>query len=286
MSEARGVALVDAVIVDYHAEADLLACLESLQPPPKTITVVDNAGDGTTIATLSSRWPSVSVVEPRVNVGFGAGINRGTARGCAPYVLVANPDIVLHDGAVERLVAALEENPNWCIAAPTVLRPDGSRYPSIRRFPSPALAAAHALLSPVWEHNPFSTRYRSAQMRDPQYGVDWVSGACFLIRRSAFEQLGGFDEGYFMFAEDLDLCFRAHRLGFGIGAVDIAVVTHVEGVSRKHTPYRMLIAHHRSALRFQARSATGAARFLLPVAAGVLAIRLGVALLREWITRW
>jgi len=283
--EARGVALVDAVIVDYRAGRDLVACLESLQPPPKTITVVDNAGAGTTNATLGSKWPAVAVIEPGVNIGFGAGINRGAARGSAPYVLVANPDIVLHEGAVALLVDALEANPQWCIAAPTVLRPDGSRYPSVRRFPSPALAAAHALLSTIWEQNPFSERYRSATVRDPNYGVDWVSGACFLIRREGFEQLGGFDEGYFMFAEDLDLCFRAHRNGHGIGYVDAAVVTHVEGVSREHTPYRMLVAHHRSALRFQARSATGAARLLLPVAAVVLALRLGVALVRERLAR-
>jgi GT2 family glycosyltransferase len=283
--EAPLAALVDAVIVDYRAGRDLVACLESLEPTPKSVTVVDNAGDGTTTATLGTQWPGVVVVEPRVNVGFGAGINRGAARGSAPYVLVANPDIVLHEGAVELLVAALEANPRWCISAPTVLRPDGSRYPSIRRFPSPALAAAHALLSPVWERNPFSERYRSAQRRDEDYGVDWVSGACFLIRRAVFEQLGGFDEGYFMFAEDLDLCFRAHRLGFGIGFVDAAIVTHIEGVSRKHTPYRMLVAHHRSALRFQARSASGAARLLLPLAAAVLGVRLGVAILREGLAR-
>lgn len=285
MPEALGVALVDAVIVDYHAGADLLACLESLQPSPKSITVVDNAGDGTSQSTLGTRWPGVWVVEPGMNLGFGAGINRGAALGNAPYVLVANPDIVLHDGAVDLLVAALEANPRWCIAAPRVLRPDGSTYPSLRRFPSPLLAAAHALLSPLWEKNPFSERYRSAQVRDANYGVDWVSGACFLIRRSAFEQLGGFDEGYFMFAEDLDLCFRAHRLGHGIGSVDAAVVTHIEGVSRKKTPYRMLVAHHRSALRFQSRSATGAARLLLPAAAAVLGLRLGVALLTERLGR-
>ena len=74
MPEALGVALVDAVIVDYHAGADLLACLESLQPSPKSITVVDNAGDGTSQSTLGTRWPGVWVVEPGMNLGFGAGI--------------------------------------------------------------------------------------------------------------------------------------------------------------------------------------------------------------------
>jgi N-acetylglucosaminyl-diphospho-decaprenol L-rhamnosyltransferase len=115
--------------------------------------------------------------------------------------------------------------------------------------------------------------------------VDWVSGACFCARRTALEELGGFDEAYFMFAEDIDLCWRAHQAGWGVGVEPHAAVTHDHGVSRRRHPYRMLVAHHRSALRFEARRAQGVERLALPAAAAVLGVRLGMALAEEALRR-
>jgi N-acetylglucosaminyl-diphospho-decaprenol L-rhamnosyltransferase len=115
--------------------------------------------------------------------------------------------------------------------------------------------------------------------------VDWVSGSFFLIRRSAFEALGGFDERYFMFAEDIDLCFRAHEQGIGVGVAPTAVVTHVEGVSRRSHPYKMLVAHHRSALRFANVSTKGPRRVVLPLAGLVLGLRLLGALVSTALRR-
>ena len=101
-----------------------------------------------------------------------------------------------------------------------------------------------------------------------------MSGSCFLVRRELFERLGGFDERYFMFAEDMDLCWRAHRAGAVVGTAPAAVVTHAEGVSRRVAPYRMQVAHHRSALRFAVTTTRGPARLLLPFAVVLLGIRL------------
>ena len=139
-------------------------------------------------------------------------------------------------------------------------------------------AAGHALLALFKPDNRFSRRYRPAdaggERRAP---ADWVSGACLLARRTAIEELGGFDESYFMFAEDMDLCWRAHRAGWGVGVEPAAVVTHAEGVSRREHPYRMLVAHHRSALRFASRTTTGWRRVALLPAAAVLGLRFLVA---------
>lgn len=114
--------------------------------------------------------------------------------------------------------------------------------------------------------------------------VDWVSGACFMVRRQSFEELGGFDEAYFMYAEDLDLCWRARRAGWGVALVPAATVTHVQGVSTERHPYRMLVEHHRSAWRFARRCTAGWRRMLLPAAGAVLGVRLvanvGIRLLR------
>jgi N-acetylglucosaminyl-diphospho-decaprenol L-rhamnosyltransferase len=99
------------------------------------------------------------------------------------------------------------------------------------------------------------------------------------------EELGGFDEAYFMFAEDMDLCWRAREAGWGVGVDPAAVVTHVQGVSRRRHPYRMLAAHHRSALRFATRRARGAERLALPLAAGVLGVRLVMGVVEEALRR-
>jgi N-acetylglucosaminyl-diphospho-decaprenol L-rhamnosyltransferase len=134
-------------------------------------------------------------------------------------------------------------------------------------------AVGHATLGRVWPRNPFTRRYREEGARTDG-SADWVSGSCFLVRRALFESLGGFDERYFMFAEDMDLCWRAHAAGADVGHAPDATVTHVEGVSRRTAPTRMQVAHHRSALRFAAQTTRGPARLLLPFAAGVLGVRL------------
>jgi N-acetylglucosaminyl-diphospho-decaprenol L-rhamnosyltransferase len=187
------------------------------------------------------------------------------------YVLVSNPDVVVHVGAVKALVDYLDRHPKVALVGPSILRPDGTVYPSQRVFPNIWLAGAHALLSPLWPGNPATTRYRSTR---PDGTVDWVSGACFLVRRSAFELVGGFDERYFMFAEEMALCWQLREHGFSVAATDDAVVTHIEGVSRARAPRAMLIAHHRSALRFEVQTARGWRRALVPLAAVVLSIRL------------
>jgi N-acetylglucosaminyl-diphospho-decaprenol L-rhamnosyltransferase len=219
------------------------------------------------------------VVDPGRNLGYGAGANRGVAAtGDNPYVLVCNPDLHVHAGALGALVDALEAQPSWAIVGPTVLTPEGDPYPSVRRFPSMVDAAGHAVLGHLLPDNPFTRRYRSSGPSDQgPVTADWVSGACLLVRRSAFEELGGFDEAYFMFAEDMDLCWRAHRAGWGVAWQPAAVVTHVQGVSTRRHPYRMLLAHHRSALRFARRSTQGWRRAALPLAALILGARLAAA---------
>jgi len=268
-------ALVSAVVVDYHADDVLGGCIDSLRANGITdVVVVENGAPGSTPPALNGRM--VTLVEPGLNLGYGRGVNRGAAEANAtPYLLVSNPDVVVHDGAVATLLAALEGNTHCAVAGPKILRPDGSVYPSHRVFPNMVLAGLHALLAPLWPGNPATARYRS---RHADGTVDWVSGACFLIRRDVFERIGGFDERYFMFAEDMALCWEVAQAGFAVLAVDDAVVTHVEGVSRQRATRSMVWAHHRSAFRFEAQRAKGWRKVFLPVAAAVLGVRMLVVL--------
>ena len=202
---------VAAVIVDFHAGQALDDCVDSLHANGVTdIVVVENGDEGSTLPALSGQH--VVLVVPKLNLGYGRGVNRGVAAAPARrYLLVSNPDVVVHEGAVAALVAFLDDHPNVAIVGPQIVRPDGSVYPSQRVFPNFWLAGLHALLAPLWPSNPFTRRYRSPRKDG---SVDWVSGAFFLARRDRFEEVGGFDERYFMFAEDMALCWqmRAHGL--------------------------------------------------------------------------
>lgn len=299
---------VAAVVVDYEAADHLGGCVRSILDEGVTeVVVVENGDPGPARRALGEVAAAVPLLVTGRNLGYGAGTNRGLAatagtpggvasdgRAAAgpsggegsELVLVCNPDLRLHPGAVAAMVAALDAEPTWALVGPRMLTAEGAVYPSVRSFPSMVDAAGHALLSPFRPDNRFSRRYRPAEAGGDRPGeAGWVSGACFLARRAAMEELGGFDEAYFMFAEDMDLCWRARQAGWGIGVQPAAVVTHVEGVSRSRHPYRMLLAHHRSALRFAARTSTGWRRLALPLAAVVLGLRLVVACAREPLRR-
>lgn len=266
---------VSAVVVDYHAGEILRDCLESLRSEGVAHIVVVENGDPEPARTLAKDAGALFVTTG-VNLGFGAGVNRGVAAsapGDSEFVLVANPDLFVHKGAIGALVGALDAHSEWGMVGPRILGKGGSIYPSARSFPRPLLAAGHALVSPLWPTNPLTRRYRP-HPPDKASVAGWVSGACFLIRRATFEEVGGFDETYFMFAEDMDLCWRLGERGIKVGIEPAAVITHLEGVSRARHPSAMLRAHHRSALHFAARTQRGWRRPIVAVAAVVLGVRL------------
>jgi N-acetylglucosaminyl-diphospho-decaprenol L-rhamnosyltransferase len=274
---------VSAVVVNHDAGEALLACVASLRAEGvEEVTVVDNdSSDGSPEALVSADG-EVRLVETGTNRGYGAAANRGILMSGSELVLVSNPDVAVHTGALSALVAVLVADPTIAIAGPSILEADGTRYPSARRFPSLVDATGHALLGDLAPANRFTRRYRMGDLDTEEIAeVDWVSGACFLARRRALEELGGFDETYFMYAEDADLCWRARRAGWGIAYVPAAVVTHLQGVSTARRPYRMLVAHHRSVFLFATRTEKGWRRLALAPMAVLLMLRLAVMCARQ-----
>ena len=292
-----GAGAVAAVVVDHDAGVLLEECVGSvLDAGADPVVVVENGAAGSArvaLAGLLARQPEppVRIVRPGRNVGFGAGVNRGLAvlAGDATppeWVLVSNPDLVLHAGSLPALRRALAGHPSWALVGPRIFTETGEVYPSVRRFPSFLDAAGHALLAPFMPDNPFTRRYNPGTPEgEVVTEAGWVSGSCFLGRRGALEELGGFDEAYFMYAEDMDLCWRAHEAGWGVGFAGTAEVTHVQGVSTARHPYRMIAAHHRSALRFVVRTTKGWRRLALPAAVLVLGVRMLVATARLALSR-
>ncbi len=275
MSTAATTLSLGAVVVNYNARGHLLECVRSLRAEGVTdVIVVDNDSTDGSKEALAADDPEATYVETGANLGFGTAANRGVAATAATYVLILNPDVVVHAGAVGALAAALDADDRAAVVGPRVENLDGTLYPSARRFPNLAVAAGHAFVGLVRPDNRFTRDYRRLDADHGWSGpVDWVSGTCMLVRRTAFDAVGGFDEAYFMYVEDVDLCWRLWRAGWRVGYEPSARVTHTVGVSSELAPYRMIAAHHRSLLRFATKTTTGPRRAVLPVVAAGLAVR-------------
>jgi N-acetylglucosaminyl-diphospho-decaprenol L-rhamnosyltransferase len=266
---------VGAVIVNYNARDHLVECVRSLRADGVSeIVVVDNASADGSETALAASDPDARFLPTGSNLGFGTAANMGVAQIGAAYALVLNPDTIVEPGTTKALAAALDRDPRVAAVGPRIDNPDGSLYPSARRFPKLADAAGHAFLGVVWRRNPYTRRYRMLDWDHAEAGaVDWVGGACMLVRRTAFEQVGGFDPAYFMYVEDVDLCWRLRQAGWSIAYEPAGRVVHTVGASSQLAPYRMILAHHRSLLRFANRTTTGRRRALLPAVAAGLGLR-------------
>lgn len=276
---------LSAVVVNYNAGEAITRCLASLQMSGiGDLVVVDNGSLDGSAELAQSLDPPVTLIRPGRNLGYGAAANLGVAGTRGEFIFVCNPDLVVEPGAMEHLGRSLDDRPDAAVAGPQLLEPDGSVYPSGRSFPSLGDSLGHGFVGLFWRDNPWTRRYRligddQQKARD----ADWVSGAGFLVRRSAFQSVGGFDEAYFMYVEDVDLCWRLHRAGWGVLYEPSARVVHEQGRSTSRRPYRMLVAHHRSILRFAVRSTSGRKRLWLPLVALALGARLGLACLRSFL---
>lgn len=278
-----------AVIVNYNAKDHLLECVASLEAAGvKSIVVVDNASTDGSLQALSEKHPNTVFVQTGANLGYGGAANRGAREATSEFLLVCNPDTLFDAHAPGRLVEALIERPGAGAAGPRVDTPTGDVYPSARTFPSVVDSIGHGFLGLVWRNNPWSRRYlMSDRPLDRVQEADWISGSCMMLRRSAFEEVKGFDESFFMYAEDVDLCRRLTDSGWSTLYVPGARVVHVQGVSSSRHPYRMIVAHHRSLFRFAVLTARGRRdRLLLPVVAVGLGTRAALLAAGRALSRW
>jgi GT2 family glycosyltransferase len=246
---------------------------------PVDLVVVDNGSRDGSIDDLLAAMPDVRVVRAPGNVGYARAANLGAAATRAPIVAVLNPDTVLEPGTARSLCDRLVDEPRLGACGPRLRNLDGTDYPTGRTFPSIPVAVGHGLLGLWWARNPFTVRYRQLDA-DPSVPrlVDWVSGAAIWLRRAALDQVGGWDERYFMYVEDTDLCWRLRRAGWDVAYEPSAVVVHAQGASASRHPYRMLVEHHRSAWRFAHGRLTGSRAALRPLAACYFAMRAVLAM--------
>lgn len=263
------VADLAVVIVNYDTGPWLRRCLDALDRSRGDIAVevvvVDNASrDGSERA--ADRPGVVLVVNP-VNRFLSPAWNQGARLTRAPLVLFLNPDTEIVGGTLADLVTAAGEHPRAGIIGPLIRSEDGSVYPSGRPFPGIVDAVGHALLAPVWPSNPFTRRYHlDGWDRASARRVDWVSGACMLIRRDALDDVGGFDESFPLYGEELDLATRLRDRGWEVRYDPCVEVLHAGGVSTGRSR-EMLRMHSTSVFRYYRKHrARGWRRASLPLA--------------------
>jgi N-acetylglucosaminyl-diphospho-decaprenol L-rhamnosyltransferase len=266
------------VVVNYESGSALTACVQSFVADdsaggaPEVVVVDNGSSDGSTAGLLAAVG-DVRVLTPPRNLGYAVAANRGIAATTAPVVAVCNPDLRVAPGTAAAILECFTDAAVGA-AGPRVKNADGSTYPSGRLVPTLPDAIGHTVLATLWPENPFSRRYRQLDA-DPAAArdVDWVSGAAIWLRRDALDSVGGWDEGFFMYVEDVDLCWRLRRAGWRVRYEPGGSVTHVQGLSTRRHPYRMIIEHHRSSLRFAAKRWVGPRRLLLAPAAVLLGVR-------------
>jgi GT2 family glycosyltransferase len=256
LSPAAEVSEVAAAICTYRSgeevEAALRSCLTSGLDPSQ-VTVVDNASGDGTADLVQQRFPEVNLIRLDRNLGFAAANNLAARELPGQLLLLLNPDAVLIDDALATMVRAIARDPRRGAISPRIDRPDGRLDAACRRnFPTPLRALWR--LGGVSRLRPGSPRFGAYNLThlpvDQATEIDSGSGACLLIRRDVWDQLGGFDPGFFMYGEDLDLCWRIHELGFVVWYEPAARVLHLKGASSRQVALPMLVAFHRSMWRF------------------------------------
>jgi N-acetylglucosaminyl-diphospho-decaprenol L-rhamnosyltransferase len=263
------------VVVTYSpgdALTGFLTSLSSATTAPYDVVLADNGStDGAPQAAVG---PGVRLLETGGNLGYGRAANAGAAGASEDWLVVANPDVAWTPGSLDELLDAAARWPAAGCIGPAIRTPDGQLYPSARAFPSLGRGIGHALLGPFWPSNPWTRSYRAEAGKPVEGPTGWLSGSCMLLRRSAFEAVGGFDPSYFMYCEDMDLCRRLGEAGFQNVYVPSAVVTHTGGHATSRVADAMVAEHHRALYRYLSRQYAGPRYALLrPVLAVGLLLR-------------
>ncbi len=255
------------VIVTFNSRREIDGCLHSLIAHPPAldheIVVVDNASTDGTAGHLRRQWPQVRLIEAGANLGFGRGSNAGIRATSSAMVLLLNPDARVPGGALDRLAARLAAQPGVAIVGPRIV--DGDGWPELSFGPmlAPLAELRQKLLVTGNDRRLPLVSGLVARMTQRSKDVDWVSGGCLLARRADIEAAGLFDERYFLYTEDVDLCAAVRARGKRVQfAADVEIV-HLRGRSGAGNAAATRAAYRRSHVAFYAKHHPGLARWLV-----------------------
>jgi len=249
---------VTVSIVNWNTRDELRECLNSVLVQDDSVgfevIVVDNASpDGSVEMVQAEFADKVTLIANESNRGFGAAHNQSIGQSTGRYVFLINPDSrMLHPDLLRRMVEYMDANPDIGMLGPRILNPDGTLQFSARRFP-PMFAGIfrHTLLGRLFPRNRFVRGYlMSDNPHDTTMDVDWLSGSALMVRREMLDRIGLFDERFFMYCEDVDLCKRAHAAGWRVVYYPEVEVSHRIGAASDKNPIAMIKQHHRSMLLY------------------------------------
>lgn len=246
---------LSVVVVNWNAKDYLEKCLASIFKNSPSfdfeVMVVDNASTDGSQDLVKTKFPQTKLILNKRNLGYSGAANRALGETNSPYLFLLNSDTEVLPGSLELMVEFGKNHPQAGAIGPMLVNADGTLQYSCRKFPSFKIGFFHALLSPFLPDNPYSRSYRLTDFdHRRRQEVDWISGASLFLKRKALEEVGFFDEGYFMYGEDLDLCFRLKQAGWKTYYYPEPKIKHYVGKSsRLHSP-KMIIEHHKSIYRF------------------------------------
>jgi GT2 family glycosyltransferase len=243
------------VIPSYNVGQLLDACLTSIRqfPPgsPYEVIVVDNASSDRTVELIRHLHPDVQVVANVTNRGFGQAANQGLTLARGSFLLVLNPDTSVGPGTFDNLLAALRADPDLGMVGPLTRYPDGQIQSTRRRFPTLPVALLESTVLQQWlPESRWLRAYYVADRGTVRQDVDWLGGACLMVRRDVFRAVGGFDPRFFMYSEELDWCRRIRQAGWRIAFVPEAELVHHEGRSSEQNVARRASNFQESKARY------------------------------------
>lgn len=254
---------VSVIIVNWNAGSHLINCLQSLKEHfPKIsheILLVDNASSDGSVQAVREHYPHVQVIENRVNAGFARANNQAMKLARGEYFLLLNPDCRLLPGGVPALVGLMRKHPQVGMCAPQLLKDDGTPWRFYGNLPTVVTELVHRSL--LRKINP--VRYGVKQLRDKPLEVEWVPGACMLVRRKAIEQAGLFDPQFFLYYEETDLCKRMREKKWKIYLHPGAKVSHVQGISSGAVKTAAVIESWASRYKYYRKHASRQANLVL-----------------------
>ncbi|MEE2708057.1 MAG: glycosyltransferase family 2 protein [Gemmatimonadota bacterium] len=264
------------IIVSYEVREEIGRCLDALRSVSsqisKEVLVVDNASSDNSAAFIRQQYPQVLLKENSENIGFAAAVNQGLARRRGEFILLLNPDTVVTFGAIAHMINFMDENPRCGIAGARLLNEDGSPQDSITPFPTPwGILQESLFIKKLTEPQP--------EPVDPE-PVDAVVGACLLARREMVYDIGGLDEGFFLYSEEVDWCQRAWLKGWEVYHLPEAVVTHGLSRSSSDRPEDAFVALYRSRTYYMRKHFSWIERWVsqvgMVVGVGLRVILLGI----------
>jgi N-acetylglucosaminyl-diphospho-decaprenol L-rhamnosyltransferase len=249
---------VSIIIVSWNVADLLVTCLRSLQAGQgaytQEIIVVDSASTDDTVHRISLEFPDAILLPQTENLGFSRCNNIGLAAASGRHLLLLNPDTEVIGGAVGQMVAYLDAHPQIGIVGPHTLNTDLTTQSTRRRFPTVSLAFFESTWLQPFTPKAWLDRYYVVDLPDSDvFEIDWVQGSALMARREVYQQIGGLDEQYVMFFEELDWCKRAKNAGWRVAYFGTAQIVHHGGKSTDQVVARKHIYFQRSKLHYFAK---------------------------------